>query len=73
MSASWREFTGWKCESCGAENIIVEKVANDVDEASVFERSCSACGVAAPGTTIRPRGTAYRITTPRAFYSELPR
>jgi len=73
MSASWHEFTGWKCQSCGTENIIVERAAGEVDEATVFDRSCAACGATAPGTTIRPRGTAYRITTARAFYSDLPR
>jgi len=72
MSASWREFTGWKCESCGTENIIVERAAGEVDEATVFERRCSFCGATAAGTTIRPKGMAYRITTARAFYS-IPR
>jgi len=73
MSASWREFTGWKCKACGLENIIVERVSNELDEAAVFERVCSACGATAPGTTIRPAGTAYRVTTARAFYPQVPR
>jgi predicted RNA-binding Zn-ribbon protein involved in translation (DUF1610 family) len=69
MSASWREFSSWKCQSCGQENIIVESSSDEIDEAAVFERPCSVCGVVAPGATTRPAGTAYRITTPRLFYS----
>ena len=68
MGRLWREFSAWKCESCGEKNIIVESTSDHRDDAAVFERSCSACGVAAPGVTIRPMDTAYRITTPREFY-----
>ena len=73
MSASWREFTSWKCLSCGAENIIVETASSEIQEAEVFERACSVCSTKAAGTTIRPAQTAYRITTPRAFYPQVPR
>ncbi len=68
MSASWREFSGWTCESCGEKNIIVECESERIDEAAVFERSCTLCGVTAPSAAIRPAHTAYRITTPREFY-----
>jgi hypothetical protein len=68
MKGSWREFIRWKCESCGESNIIVESTSEQMDKAAMFERSCSVCGVTAPGATIRPVHTAYRITTPHAFY-----
>ena len=68
MSRCWREFTRWKCESCGEQNIIVESASAEMDQAGIVERSCSVCGFTEPGATMRPVSTAYRITTPRAFY-----
>jgi len=68
MSASWREFSSWRCASCGEGNIIVESASGEVNDSSVFERSCLVCGVRAPGATIRPVNTVYRITTAKAFY-----
>ena len=65
----WHEFTSWRCESCGAENLIVEGEDRLVDEASTFERRCTTCATVAAGTTIRPAGIRYRITTRRDFYS----
>ena len=61
MALKWHEFQSWFCEACGTENIILERKDEHLDEASVYPRACAACGAHAPGTTIRPAQTAYRV------------
>ena len=68
MVTRWHEFTSWSCESCGAENLIIEGEDRLVDKASTFERRCTTCSAVAVGKTIRPAGIRYRITTRRDFY-----
>lgn len=68
MTAVWREVTSWSCSACGVESLIVESEDLLVAKAAPFARPCVSCGTLAPGTTIRPAGVAYRITTRRDFY-----
>jgi hypothetical protein len=63
MGQRWREFLSWRCESCGSENLILERRDATVDKPATFERVCNSCQVLAPGVTIRPAGLTYRLTT----------
>ena len=68
MRLEWREFMSWRCEACGAENLILERRDASVDTSATFERVCHACNAQAPGVTIRPAGTTYRVTTRREWH-----
>lgn len=68
MTATWREVLSWSCEACDVESLLVESEDWRVKQASVFERRCTSCGAAARGTTIRPAGVHYDLTTRRDFY-----
>jgi hypothetical protein len=64
-------FSSWRCESCGEENVILERLDAAAGKSATFERICLACRTAAPGTTIRPVGVAYRSTTRQNWHPEL--
>jgi hypothetical protein len=68
MSSVWREVTSWCCDTCVHESLLVERDDRASGRSAAFERRCAWCGALAPGTTIRPAGTAYQVTTRRDFY-----
>jgi hypothetical protein len=68
MSSAWREVISWHCDACVRETLLVERDDRTSRRAAAFERRCAWCGALAPGTTIRPAGTAYEVTTRREFY-----
>jgi len=68
MSSVWREVTSWQCDACVRESLLIECDDRALRKSTAFVRRCAWCGALAPGTTIRPAGTAYQVTTRRDFY-----
>ena len=68
MTSVWREVTAWQCQACQAESLLIEREDRTSRKAATFERRCAWCAAPAPGTTIRPAGIAYQVTTRRDFY-----
>jgi hypothetical protein len=60
----------WRCESCGSENVILERQDPTIDKPATFERICEGCHAPAPGITIRPAGMTYRLTTRKNWHPQ---
>jgi hypothetical protein len=71
MGKRWRQFLSWRCESCGTDNVILERVDAAADKSGTFARICLGCSTQAPGTTIRPVGVAYLSTTRKNWHPGL--